>query len=244
MNDHFLSQLYEQPDPEFVKKLQHRLSKNETGSEQGVKKDVRRLFRSHLLVKIAALLVIVVIAGAAISPVRALVSSLITKIAGQTFVVTNDYPGDDNPDIIEPKVLPLQEARTVFPYSINLPSYIPSGYVLNNDVRIYVGETAGPFANTIEIDWKTSGKMSYILRITDQNERNREVIAPESATQEVTLDDTHTAVIIRGGWDADTHSWNVDHGLRIKWLMNNLTYDLMGPDKDQLIEIATSTIIK
>lgn len=242
MDDHFLSQLYEQPDPEFVKNLQRRLSQNEMEIEQRVKKDTLKLFRSNLLVKIVALLVIVVIAGTAISPVRALVTSLITKIAGQTFIVTNDYPGDNNPDIIEPIVMPLQEAITVFPFSINLPSYIPSGYVLNNDVRIYVGETAGPFANTIEIDWRTNGKMNYILRITDQNERNREVIAPESATEELMLDDTNTAVLIRGGWDSDAHSWNVDHGLRIIWLKDNLTYDLMGPDADQLIEIATSTI--
>ena len=186
MNDHFLSKLYEQPEPEFVKNLQRRLAQNETGIEQGVKKDVRRLFRSHLLVKIAALLVIVGLAGVAISPVRAFVSSLITKIAGQTFVVTNDY--------------------------------------------------------TLVIDWQSDGKMSYILRITDQNERNREIIAPESATEAVMLDDKHSAVLIRGGWDVDNQSWNVDHGLRIKWLMDNLTYDLMGDDRDQLIEIAKSTI--
>jgi len=245
MDDNFLSKLYEQPDPEFVKNLQRKLSKSEVEIDQKAIMDGQMFFRRNLLLKIAALLVIVVIAGMAISPVRAFVSSLITKIAGQSFVVTNDYPGDvvpGNEEIIEPKVLPLQEALAVFPYSIHLPTYIPSGYVLNDNIRVYVGESAGPFANTMEIDWRSTGMMSYILRITDQNKRNREIIAPESATEEIMLDNKHSAVLIRGGWDIDTQSWNVDHGLRIKWLMDNLTYDLMGADREQLIEIASSTI--
>jgi hypothetical protein len=245
MDDNFLFKLYEQPNPEFVKNLQRRLSQNEMEINRGANRDTRKFFNSNLMVKIAALLVIVVIAGAAISPVRAFISSLITQIAGQTFVVTNDYPGDvvpGNEETIYPDVMSLQEALTVFPYTIHLPTYMPSGYKLNDNVRVYIGETAGPFANTIVIDWKSIGKLSYILRINDQNGRNQEVIAPESATEEVMLDDKHSAVLIRGGWDNDTQSWNIDHGLRIKWLMDNLTYDLMGSDKDQLIEIATSVI--
>jgi len=245
MDDNFLYQLREKPDPEFVKNLYRKLSQNHSELDRREKMNNHTFIRSKGLLWIAALLVIVIITMTAISPVRAFVSSLITKIAGLSFIVNENYPGDmisGDEEIIEPQILTVGEALALFPYDIYLPSYIPSGYVLNDNVRVYVGDTAGPFANSIVLNWRSSGEMSYILRITDQNDRDREIIAPDSSIENIILDDNHSAVLIRGGWDVDTQSWNNDFGLRIKWLVDNLTYDLMGADREQLIEIALSTI--
>jgi len=245
MDDNFLYQLREKPDPEFVKNLYRKLSQNHSELDRREKMNNHTFIRSKGLLWIAALLVIVIIAMTAISPVRAFVSSLITKIAGLSFIVTENYPGDmipGNEEIIEPQVMTLGEAQAIFPYDIHLPSYIPSGYVMNDNVRVYVGDTAGPFANSIEFNWRSSGEMSYILRIADQVDRDREVIAPDSAIEKIMLDDNHSAVLIRGGWNVDTQSWNNEFGFRLKWVVDNLTYDLMGGDREQLIEMALSTL--
>ncbi|MCE5209789.1 MAG: hypothetical protein LLG42_15980 [Chloroflexi bacterium] len=203
------------------------------------------LIRSKSLVRLTTLLVISLVAIMTISPARAFVSAQITNIAGQLFKATEDYPGDDYPDdveVIEPRVLPLGEALSIFPYDIHLPSNIPSEYVLTGDnVRVYVGDAAGPFANTIEFAWLSNNNEGFTLRITDRDWNIiGEVIAPDS-TEEILLGDNHPAALIQGGWDADNKVWNNNTGVRLRWSVDNLGYELMGTDSEQLIEIALST---
>jgi hypothetical protein len=120
-----------------------------------------------------------------------------------------------------------------------LPTNVPSGYLLNEkNVRVYVGDAAGPFANTIELEWTSADRAKLSLRITDQDS---EIIAPNS-TEEILLNDQNPAVFIRGGWDADHKIWNENAGLRVRWLVDHLTYDLSGTDREQMIEIASSTL--
>ncbi len=244
MDDKFLYQLREQPDSEFVKNLYQKLSQNHSEPDRRLNTNYHSLFQSKRLILIVALLVISLIAIMTISPVRAFVSSLILNIAGQSYEVTEDYPGDNYPgdeEIIEPQVMSLGEALSIFPHDLTLPSNIPPEYVLNNDVRVYIGNDAGPFENTIEFEWLSNNKGGYILKITDKDASTSEVVAPTSL-EEIFLDDNHQAVVIRGGWDADNKVWNNNLGIRLRWSVDNLTYELMGNDLEQLIEIAVSTI--
>lgn len=51
----------------------------------------------------------------------------------------------------------LTEALAVFPYDITKPAAIPSECILDVDqVLVYVGEDAGPFANSMEFNWLSS----------------------------------------------------------------------------------------
>jgi hypothetical protein len=125
-----------------------------------------------------------------------------------------------------------------------LPTNIPSEYTLNEDtVLVYVGDDAGPFANTIEFGWRSTTQNGFIL--LNVNDRDwaaiGEIVAPNSV-EEIFLDDTHPVVLIRGGWDADHKAWSNEHGLRLRWSMDNLFYELMGSDQEQLLEIAISTL--
>ena len=246
MDDKFLYQLQEQPDSEFTKNLYKKLSQEQAGPHRWMNMYSHSLIRVNLPMLIITFLVISLLAIMTISPVRAYISSLILDIAGQSFEVTDDYPGDNFPgdeEIIEPQILPLGEALALFPYSVNLPTYIPDEYVLHQNARVYVGDSGGPFANTIEMDWQSSGRMSYILTIRDRDVRNREIIAPDSSIEEIMLGNGYPAVLIRGGWDYNTQSWSTVIGMyRLKWIMDNLTYDLMGDNREQLIEIALSTL--
>ncbi len=246
MDDKFLYQLREQPNSAFLSNLYQKLNQNHSVPNRMVNMNFSNIIRSKRMVQVAAFLVIGSILVMAVSPARAFVSSLITNIAGQLFEVTDDYPGDNYPgfdeQIIEPQVMSLVDALATFPYSIQLPTNVPSEYILNEDnVRVYIGDDAGPFANTIEFEWISDNQASYILRIADQDSSISEIIAPDSI-EEIILDNNHLAVLIRGGWDADHKIWNNAVGTRLRWSVNNLLYELMGVDREQLIEIAMSTL--
>lgn len=247
MDDKFLYQLQEQPDTEFVKNLHRKLVQSQPEDRRRLDMNIHNLIINKKLVQVVALFVITIIAIMAISPARAFVSPLITNIAGQLFEVTEDYPGDnysDGEEIIEPQVMSLSDALVAFPYSIQLPSNIPSEYVLDEDnVRIYVGDDTGPFANTIEIGWRSTTQNGFIrLHITDSDLTTiGETVGPNSV-EEILLDGVHPAVLIRGGWDADQKVWVDGIGIRLRWSIGNLFYGLTGTDQEQLLEIAISTL--
>ncbi|HNT55198.1 MAG TPA: hypothetical protein PKG95_10830, partial [Anaerolineaceae bacterium] len=197
--------------------------------------------------QVTALLIIAVIVVMAVTPARAFVASLITDIAGQLFEVTDDYPGDNydgEEEIIEPQVMSLAEALAVFPHEIIMPTAVPSECVLDEDhVQVYVGEDAGPFANSMELVWLASTGGCFRLWITEgEYWSNGEIVAPD-AVEEISLGSDIAAVLIRGGWDADHKAWSNEYGqLRLRWPVGDLFYELTGTDQEQLIEIATSTL--
>lgn len=247
MDDKFLYQLQEQPDTEFAKTLHKQLAQPQSEPERRLGMNIHNLINNKKLVQVAALLVIAIIAVMAISPVRAFVASFITNIAGQLFEVTADYPGDnygEGEEIIEPQVMSLGDALAAFPYSIQLPTNIPSEYALDEDiVRVYVGDDAGPFANMIEFGWRSTTQNDFLLlHITDRDlNAIGEIVAPNSV-EEILLDDAHPAVLIRGGWNADQKAWVDGVGIRLRWSIGDLFYDLTGTDLEQLLEIAKSTL--
>lgn len=247
MDDKFLYQLREQPDLEFTKNLHLKLTDLIPDPKQRLNWRSPTFTVTHKtrLVLTAALIAISVLFLATISPVRAFVSSLITNISGQTFEMTNDYPGDDHPchkAVIEPQILPLAEALATFPHNIQLPSYVPVGYILDEEnVRVYTGEEAGFLADTIELTWLSDGK-GITLIIANRDLSVAEIVAPNSV-EEITLDSSHAAAVIRGGWDADKKVWVGGSKLiRLRWLAGDLTYELTGRDLGQLTEIALSTL--
>ena len=244
MDDKFLFQLHEEPDKEFSLNLQRSLFVIPASSSQTRLANFLSAIKSMRWVRATAILVIGLLVLTTITPARALVANLIDQIGGLSFEVTEDYPGDDSGEIttINPNLLPLDEALAAFPYSIQLPAYMPEGYALNEEqVQIYVGEASGPFANSIELEWIAENEMHIFLRVSDSTPGSGEIVAP-GATEEILLDENHPAALIKGGWNADEKTWNDFNHLRILWSFDNLTYALSGPDREQLIQIAQSII--
>ena len=241
MNDKFLYTLRKQPNPEFVWDLQQKLHQLQTTNETSFLPFGRSRFIAVIVVLLAAFL----ITALAISPVRALMTAVIARVAGLSFEVTQDYPGDNDAGeevIIHPRIMSLDEALAVYPHSIKMPGNIPVGYILDKDeVQVYMGEDAGPFANTVEFRWNSVEGDSFILRITDQDPSMSEIVAPDSI-EEISLGREYPAVLFRGGWDADQKMWTNEVGLRLRWSVGELTYDLMGRDLKKLTQIAASTI--
>jgi len=247
MSDEFLYQLHEEPDSEFAKNLQQMLRQFPQEPERRSKVSFQRLSATPKIkltwVTVAIAVSLLLLVSSA--PVRAFLSSLVATIAGQTFELTDDYPGDNYPGpetIVEPQILSLTDALDAFPHTVNLPTYIPSGYTLNEEnVRGYLGEDAGFLADTLEITW-LSANSSIFLTITNRDMSGGEIVAPDSV-QEISLDADYPAVVIRGGWDADKKIWTGAYGtIRLRWVAGDIAYELMGTDLDQLIEIALSTL--
>jgi hypothetical protein len=242
-DDNFLYQLGEQPDPRFVERLRQKLAQNQLNPAPGRAEFPRALIWMRFAA-IGLLMLALFLTAMSISPVKAFVESLISRIAGQSFEVTSDYPGDDQPgaeEVIEPLRMPLGDALAAFPYRIKMPGYIPPGYVIKeSDVRVHVGETAGPFANTIELEWWSGPGRRLSLQVTDRDYASTGEIIGPGALEEILIDDVHPAALIRGGWDADGRVWRNDIGVRLRWHAGSLYYELSGLDLEQLIEIARS----
>ena len=249
MDDKFLYQLREQPNSEFAKNLHQKITQYQSEPKWRLNMNFQTFITNKKvkLVWLTTLIMVSLLAVITITPVRALISSLLTSIAGQSFTVTEDYPGDNylgDETIIEPQVMSLAEAITIFPHSIKLPTNIPSEYVLNEEnVRVYIGENAIPFSDTIKFIWVSDTSADLTLRITDHDWITTSEIVVHDSVEEIFLDDNHPAAVIRGGWDADNKVWNYnDYGIRLRWSVDNLTYYLMGINREQLIEIALSTL--
>lgn len=202
-----------------------------------------------------ALITVGLLAVTTISPVRAFMASVLDTIAGQSFTITDDYPGDDDPEpptIIHAQIMPLAEAIDSFPHVIKLPTNIPDGFVLDEDsVSIYTGEEAAPFADTITIQWESDGagesgeKGILTLDVTNRTESG-EIIGPDSI-EEVLLRDEYPAAFIEGGWNYNKKKWDDAFGaIRLRWQMDGLVYSVSGQSTavtvEQLIEIASSTL--
>ncbi|MBN2148343.1 MAG: hypothetical protein JW726_13220 [Anaerolineales bacterium] len=246
MDDKFLSQLRELPDAEFANCLYQRLDQNQPRPDPRRGMALLGSTPRARVIRLAAVFVICLLALMAFSPVRAFVANLIIEVAGQSFELSDNYPGDDDPSAEEytiyPQIMSLDEALAAFPYAVKLPTNIPAVYSLHeNSVRVYVGEEAEAFADTIEIEWGRSDNSLITLSISDHQWSEGEIVAPDSL-EEIQLDENHAAVLIRGGWDYDHKVWNENIALRLRWSVGDLTYDLMGVDREQLIEIAFSTL--
>jgi len=251
MDDKFLYQLREQPDLKFVNNLRKNLTQIQSAPKLKTNINFQgfSMNKKNNLAWVSTLVILSLIALVTISPARAFVLSFLTRIAGQSFEVTEDYPGDNYPGdvtIIEPQTLSLTESIALFPHSISLPTNLPNDFTLDeNNVSVYTGKNAGFLADTIEIRWKSSIG-ALILNISNRDPSTQsEIVAPDSI-EEILIDDQHSAVLIKGGWDADKKIWNNDMGiLRLRWQLDDLVYDLQGNTKnitvEQLVVIALST---
>lgn len=249
MDDQFLYQLREQPDLAFASNLHNKLTQVQPAPKWRLNINFHALrHRKARLVWIAALMVISFLTVMTISPVRAFVSAVVIRIAGQAFELTEDYPDAGDAPTINPQVMPLVEAMETFPLRIKLPT-VPDEFTLDEDnVDVYTGEDAGrPLPDMMIIRWKPSKGSLLILRVIGNfGTKHGELVAPGSV-EEVILNDEHSAALIRGGWYQNEETWSYEMGnLRLRWLVDGSAYELLGNTEnitvEQLIEMAVSTL--
>ena len=244
MDDRFLYQLREEPDPEFVRALRRRF---QPVSEPAA---FRLRFGSwgwRWVAAPLATLLALTLALFALSPgARALLQSTTVEVAGRIYTILDAYP--EGPDLetreSKPEIVTAEDALANSPYSIHLPTYAPPGYEFRHDrVLKYAPLPDRPQSNVYYFIWRGPENNLSLMTCGTCPWEQGEAIAPD-AVEEVTLANGQPAVLVRGGWYLNEHRWRSDIMTTLTWRRDNVLYQLLAPSDfpvDELIRMASST---
>lgn len=230
MNDRFLKDYSIAPSPAFAQDLRNRLGMHKENDQRG------RITQLRPIALGAITLVLALTITLAVSPsVRAQLQEWTGKIAGVIFTTTGDYPGDDGAvTIIPSESLSLEEARSILPFAIDLPTSIPEGYALEEKVSILRFEDG---IERVYIHWSAPEKALLALEIENTTDP-KWLVGPESI-QEM-LVNGEPAALVRGGWNADTKQWDNLDTLTLYVPHKDQTYIFVAREND----ISVDTLIR
>ena len=234
MNDKFLIRFRKPPPREFAAALYERINTD---------MNTQRSFAFRRMT-VAAALCLALIGALAFSPsARAAIATLFREIGGITFIgpdeTSDQEPASPDEEVTVPEeTLTLDEARAKLPYTFNLPTWVPEGYVLGEYVRI----TYFPNNNTpVSLTWmkpqEVGGDIPIILVI---GPRVNWLVDLDSV-EEVQING-QPAGLVGGGWNADTGQWESDANLALTWMKGDVMYQLRSPGAtvEELIQMAES----
>jgi hypothetical protein len=236
MNDKFLKSYHAQPRQVFVQDLRRRLGLHQEKTERVTTFQLRPIALG------AVTLLLVLTLALVISPAaRAQVQDWVGQVGGVLFTATGDYPGGDEPATIVPSdEMSLEEARAILPFTVDLPAWVPEGYVLENTVNIpYFDDGVG----RVSIRWDAPQKARLGLLIEDRSAEESKWIVGPGSIEEV-LVNGEPAALVRGGWDSDAKQWHNPEILTLYVQHNDQTYSFSAIEKDisvdDLVRIAES----
>lgn len=166
------------------------------------------------------------------------------KVAGMTFMVSNDLPADAYIMKVD-DYWTLEEAQTHFASPISLPSYVPQGYERASTVEHildgYVDLVTATWTNGYETIDLTIQHCFPALEVDGIKGANCGAGAIKKSIEEITLNGKPAALV----YGSDTGRSSLSTGLSIFWLYNeNTVYALNFPGKDlsreELIKMAES----
>ncbi len=165
---------------------------------------------------------------------RAQVQTWMGEIGGILFTTDGDYPGDDEPiTIIQSESMRLDEARETLGLAIDLPTWVPAGYVLQEEVSV---PRFGDEAVRVEITWTSPAEPSILFNIEryPAGSEGNWLVGPESI-QEVRVHG-EPASLVRGFWNADAKQWDTSDGLSLYWKKGEQEYILRTFGRDISVE--------
>jgi hypothetical protein len=157
MNDDFFSTFREEPPPVFTQSLYHKLA-HETEAQHGVRRN-SNLKRMGLA--FAALILVFALTLAVSPAARAAMDEIITEIIvrGTTVFVSNEVPDystfpeeSESYAVIWTPVSP-EEISADYPFFAKLPTWVPSGYVLQERAALYYWDMFAPPSSSL-FQWK------------------------------------------------------------------------------------------
>ncbi len=236
MSDKFLRSYRIAPRPAFAQDMRKRLEIDEEKTSR-----VRPLLL-HPVALGAITLMLVFTLTLIVSPAaRAQVQDWVGQVGGVLFTATGDYPDGDEPVTIAPgERMSLEDALEILPFTIDLPTWVPEGYVLEETVTLVHFEDG---AERIFIQWRAPQKALLELEIEDLPPDESKWLVGLESIEEV-LVDGETAALVRGGWHVDTKQWENPEILHLYVPHNGQTYIIFSMEKDisvdELIRIAES----
>jgi hypothetical protein len=214
VNDEFLKQFRENPDPVFANVLFRRINEQKNSS------------RSLIRVAFAfASLVILFSVVLSVSPsVRASTLAIIREIGGLVFIETSDYPGKSisrEADVtFHGEAISLEKARVLFGSPISLPTYVPEGFQMENKVTWFAPEPEGTHSMVI-INWNKQTKQggnNIVLQIVHIpiGSPDQKAIVGEGAVEEIEINGKKAA-LVRGAWNPQTRQYQITNLVEISW---------------------------
>ncbi len=244
MDDRFLYQLREDPDPEFVQALRDRFPATSHKVDHSI---AAWRWRWHLAAASLVAMLVLSVALFIFSPgARALLKSTTVEIAGRIYTVLDAYP--QGPDLEtrepQPEIVSVEDALVSSPYPIHLPTYTPEGYAFRHDhVLKYAPLSDQPQSNVYYFVWRGPENNLSLMTCGACPWEQGEYVA-SGAVEEVTLANGQPAVLVRGGWYLNEHRWRSDVVTTLTWQRDNVLYQLLAPGNfpvDELIRMASST---
>lgn len=210
MDDGFLHQFRESPSEEFALHLYQDLILQEAVHDKG-----------RAIPAIAAFLLILLAVTSMVAFVpdaRAKLIDIIEDVAGISFLMTSDYPGDGNVTIVPSQQMALEEAQSILPYE--LPTWIPDGFQIKRTVDVTRFAASGVVH--ISVMWT---KAAEIIQLAVVGGATSTVVGPESV-EKLEVNGREVA-IWQGGWNWDTKEWDPHiAGMTISWGADGIVYHL------------------
>jgi hypothetical protein len=233
MNDDFLTRYRKPPPREFSETLYKRIN---------VQMDTKGTPSVRWLTIAAAIGMALVVALAFSPNARAAFNGLIVEIGGMTFLEPDETEMQATPipesqiTIVPEELIPLAEAQAKLPYEINLPTWVPDGFVMATTVRI----SYFPRATPVTITWNSSNPRAAIIELMIFGKRVSWVVDTADVSEvEVS---GQPAALVGGSWNADTGQWTSGSDLTLSWMKGEEMYRLSAPGGtvEDLIRMAES----
>ena len=236
MNDKFLRSYRIAPRLAFAQDMRKRLKIDEEKTLR-----VRPLLLRPVAIGAITLLLVLTLTLVVSPAARAQVQDWVGQVGGVLFTATGDYPGGDEPVTIAPsEKMSLEDANAILPFTIDLPAWVPEGYVLEETVTFVHFEDG---VERIFIQWRAPQKALLELEIENLPPEESKWLVGLESIEEV-LVDGEPAALVRGGWHADTKQWENPEILHLYIPHKGQTYIFSSMEKDipvdELIRMAES----
>jgi hypothetical protein len=224
MNDDFLTRFRKSPPPELEATLYKKLSQHAHSRLVAVRKSAWRL--------VLPILIIIAVLTFLVSPIaRAEVLHAIQNIGGLGFELTNQVGPIDMLKVTVYPVSsgPLNTIRTQVPFHFGIPTWVPEGFVFQDDV----GHASD--YSWVMLGW-TKGLTDLSLMVQKDDLYSKSNPVPVGSVEQVEVNHQR-AVIIRGNIDLESGKWNPDaRQLDLIWRQDHLVYTLSTDDPQMPVE--------
>ncbi len=234
MNEEYLKGFRKSPDSQILEKIHVRLEKRERSQK------IKQYFTRSVLVLILAFGMLLIFSPTA----RAQVLYYWQKVAGMTFMVSNELPAGAYIMKVD-DYWTLEEAQTRFASPISLPTYIPQGYERTSTLQ----HILDGYVDLVMVTWKNGYETIDLtiqhcfpdLEVDRIKGGNCGAGAIKISIDEITLNGKPAALV----YDSSAAQTRDQTGLSIFWLYNeNTVYDLnyLGKSisREELIKMAES----
>ncbi len=170
----------------------------------------------------------IIVLAAISQPLRAAMARLHVTIGNVILTSIDRSPDTSGATIVAPELMSLQAARTAVPFDFSIPTLVPDGWVMDEQVR--VNDLGG--GTFVELVWTNSGRGNLTLSarsIAQADGSPANTLVGMSDLREVEIGG-QPAALVMGGWDHDSREWAWPEVMTLYWTSADTAYALSTVD--------------